>query len=149
MPNVSANVFEVGAAIQFLSKFPPRSHLACRTAGSICSIMRNSTHLTPDHALKEDLKQSYFRAKQRVTSEGGGPSFLEAWQWVQRGVERKIREWVEVGVTMGNMVELVERARRGGSKFGRSVHFTEGACSVVVPCQEAVLNSHTWTQTNV
>lgn len=130
-------MLEIGTAIKFLRAFPSASEPAHRAACSLCNIVGNTGHLTPGPALKEKLKRSYYPsvAPARVEEEDTTDvttllgndsqpdwtraSFRGAWEWVRNGIEGRMREWGEVGVTVNDIMNLVERVRSGGAKISR------------------------------
>ena len=113
----------VAVVMKLLRTFPPEDKLACRAAYNLCTIMGNSTHLTPGPALKNALKLSYFqsrRLREEITEEvQDTPSFLKVWEWILKGMEQRVMDWKEVGITMDDVLELVWRARTGGNKLNR------------------------------
>ena len=119
-PAVGVN--EVGTAMKFLNCFPANDPLANRAALGLCTIIGRSKFLTPDPALKRALRRSYLQSA-RPSSESGWTqaTFLGEWQWVRNGLERKVREWAEMGVATDDVVELVKRARNEGTKLNRFV----------------------------
>ncbi len=120
----STGVAEMGGAIKFLTLFPQDCTLSHRNATSICTLLENSAHLTPGPTFKENIKLLYFQSKKLVGSVATRPhpNFREARDWVQTEIERRVEEWVEVGVSTEDMLALVHRARRGGNQLNRFVY---------------------------
>lgn len=119
--------------MRFLRGFPPTDPLANRAALSLCTIIGRSKFLTPDPALKRELRRSYLQsAKPSSESSWTRATFLGEWQWVQNGLERKVQEWTEVGVVMDDIIELVRRARNGGNKLSPYVKLVKRAVQCLI-----------------